>query len=201
MISRKKSFIIAGGIILAFFIGGALLFKQRPTIMTPLGEVSVTVDAEGGPKIVLNDFHRSETKNGKLLWDVRATEGSFSPTNQTAQVKNPQVRLFKKQGEVNLTSSTADIAFQGQTLARAHLIDAVKLVQLDPPFTMETNEAFFNQSEQKLEIPGKVSIEAESISIKGEGLNGKLDTGVFVIERNVKSVISVKPKVIKTRAP
>lgn len=199
MISRKKSFIIAGGIIAAFFIGVFILFKQRPSIVTPLGTASISIDAQSGPKLILNDFHRSETKNGKLIWEVHATEGSFSPSNQTAEVKKPVVRLMRKQGEVNLTSVTASLSFQGQTLTSAHLKEEVTLDQKNPPFSMRTNDAMFNQAEQSLIIPGEVTIISDTISVKGDGLVGDLEKGVFTINKNVRSVIFGKPQTTKEK--
>lgn len=186
--NRKKSLIVAGSVIVAFFLGVIFLFKKQSSISTPIGELSVELDLSTGPKVVLNNFKRSESKDGKKLWEITAEKGVFSPNTQEAQVENPKLQFFKKSDvTVTLTSRKAIINFDNQTLANAELLDEVLLVQDNPSFIMTGNRALYDQ--KQVLIPGPVTIRSDSLFIEGENLVGDVEAEVFTLKNNVKSVI------------
>ena len=186
--NRKKSLIVAASVIVAFFLGVIFIFKKQTTISTPIGELSVELDLSTGPKVVLNNFKRSESKDGKKLWEITAEKGVFSPNTQEAQVENPKLQFFKKSDvTVTLTSRKAIINFDNQTLANAELLDEVLLVQDNPSFIMTGNRALYDQ--KQVLIPGPVTIRSDSLFIEGENLVGDVEAEVFTIKNNVKSVI------------
>ncbi len=186
--NRKKSLIVAASVIVAFFLGVIFLFKKQTSISTPIGELSVELDLSTGPKVVLNNFKRSESKDGKKLWEITAEKGVFSPNTQEAQVENPKLQFFKKSDvTVTLTSRKAIINFDNQTLANAELLEEVLLVQDNPSFIMTGNRALYDQ--KQVLIPGPVTIRSDSLFIEGENLVGDVEAEVFTLKNNVKSVI------------
>jgi len=187
-VNRKKSLIVAASVIVAFFLGVIFLFKKQTSISTPIGELSVELDLSTGPKVVLNNFKRSESKDGKKLWEITAEKGVFSPNTQEAQVENPKLQFFKKSDvTVTLTSRKAIINFDNQTLANAELLEEVLLVQDNPSFIMTGNRALYDQ--KQVLIPGPVTIRSDSLFIEGENLVGDVEAEVFTLKNNVKSVI------------
>lgn len=186
--NRKKSLIIAGLAIVLFFVGVSLLFSRKQTISTPVGDLSVELDLSSGPKVVLNNFKRSESKDGRKLWEITAEKGVFSPNTQEAQVDNPKLQFFKKNDvTITLTSRKAVINFDNQTLANAELLEEVLLVQDNPSFIMTGDKALYDQ--KQVLIPGPVTIRTDEILIEGEDLVGDVEAEVFTLKRNVKSII------------
>lgn len=186
--NRKRSLIITILLILGFFSGVAFLFRKQTSISTPVGDISMELDLSTGPKVVLSNFKRSESKDGRKMWEIVAEKGVFTPNTGEAQVENPKVQFYRKNDvTLTLTSRQAIINFDNQTLKNAELIDEVLLVQDNPSFIMTGNKALYDH--KQVLIPGPVTIRSDSLFIEGENLVGDLESEIFTIKNKVKSII------------
>lgn len=191
-LSRKQSFLISGGVLVAFFSIVFLLqsFKKGGVkISTPVGDASLSI-GEDGPKVILENFDRSESKNGKLLWRVKASKGELLTEKNQATLIEPELTLSKDDSKpVSIHSQKAFLEFGGSSLQKAHLMEQVRVIQENPRFTMNSQDALYDAQGQTLLIPSKVEIDSDSIAISGESLVGDLQSSTFTVKGNVKSVI------------
>ena len=154
---------------------------------TPSAEAS----SEGGP-ISLTNFHRSETKDGKKLWEIKAETGSFLPTKGAVSIENAKLWLFKKKGEVvELQAKKAIVYIRGATLSKAEASEHVVVINSDGT-VMTTKEAVYDRVNETVTAPGYVEIENETFKTTGYVLDANVKTESFTLSRDVTTMI--KPK-------
>lgn len=191
-LSRRHSFMISGAVLIIFFSGVFLiqsLKKGGVKIATPVGDATLSI-GEDGPKAVLENFDRSESKNGKLLWRIKAKKGELLTEKNQATVFEPELTLSRDDAKpVFIQSKKAFLEFGGSNLQKAHLTESVYVTQENPNFTMKAEDAIYDEKAQQLRVPSKVEIDSDSIAITGDSLTGDLQTSTFTVVGNVKSVI------------
>jgi len=159
----------------------------------PDGQTALLEGAESST-FVLNDFHRSETKDGRKLWEIRAVKGQYFPERNEAKLHDAKLWLYKNENPDNvitLDATEALISFEGPSLDKAVLSKGVTVVQ-GGKIKIETDDATYKSKERTIFAPGFVRITSDLIQITGEVLHGDLETQEFKIEREVSSVITPK---------
>lgn len=206
-ISKKQSMAAGVGIIILFFIIGS--FSLRGGGAGPdddaSGSGASSTAAHGAragaaspapldlaSRFTLQDFHRSEIRDGKKVWEVKARRGQYFPETNSAALEEADLWLFKDAGEQTaLHAAHARLVLSGAALAKAELSDAVT-IDYNGKVTIQTDQATYDKSAETVHAPGKVRIESGGLEITGESLQGNITTREFHLERNVESVI--KPK-------
>jgi len=148
----------------------------------------VTGTPEAG-KFILGEFHRSETKNGRTVWEVKAKSGQYYPESSTAKLNGATLWFYKKEGElVRLESGSATLYLDGNSLVKADTTDGVTLNYNDK-LTLTTDYASFDKEKNIVHAPGQVLIKTELLDISGESMQANVETQEVTIERKVKTVI------------
>src|SRR5262245_4487693 len=93
--TRSRRIIIGLGVLAAFFISSITLIRRNngpraPVVAreaTPIP--TVPPQENGGEGFSLNEFHRSETRDGRIIWEVHGKSGQYLPAENIAKVKDP----------------------------------------------------------------------------------------------------------------
>ena len=196
-ITRTQSRLLAAGILASFLLLSAwFLVTKRPDTKksgaTP--SVSVSLNSDGGPKVVLGNFERSETKNGKLVWEVKADRGEYITNDNTANLTQVFLTLYKNSGEkVTIASKEAKLYLDGSALKKADLNGDI-VVTLDDETTIRTEIATYNKEEDKVTAPGAVNIEGKRYKVKGTGLVAHVRSKEFSLNGRVETRIDPPTK-------
>jgi len=197
-LSRKQSVIIGIGSIGVFFILGIALLRQdqipeegaRPE--PPVSEYAT--EAGSGPRITLDEFHRSETRDGKKIWEVRARHGEYFPATGQANINEAILHIFnEEEGTIELNAGTATLHISGTTLSRAEAFNGVE-IQYDNDITMVTDKATYDLSKNTISAPGHVEISGAAFEVSGNVLIADLDTHEFTLHENVKSILKFEDR-------
>lgn len=204
-ISRKQSFLFAG-LILLIFISTTYFFSKRNSSksLEKSNQTAATntelkpldlPPSDGSTQFALGDFHRSESKDGKLLWEVSAKQGVYHPTTHTADVVNPLVTLFRDNGvKIDIVCEKASLLLDGVSLNKAELIDNVLVTYNNPAITMRSSHAIFDKEQGVITSPSPVVISSELIDVTGDTLVAYVDTYTVKVNDNVKTVIRPSSK-------
>ncbi|MCB0333141.1 MAG: LPS export ABC transporter periplasmic protein LptC [Bdellovibrionales bacterium] len=146
---------------------------------------------EGAPpsRFALEEFHRSETKDGKLIWEIYGTNARYTPENNSIAIDNCHLKYYSKENkQIDLTSGTALIFLSGVKLERAELRGDVTLVY-DQEITVKTTEADFNKEENLVTSDQFVTISGDWYTFEGTGLHADLKTETVTLKTKVHSSI------------
>ena len=157
---------------------------SSPTAVLPPSE------PDPGSKFVLDRFHRTESRDGRTIWEITAARGQYFPESNSAKVEDAQLSLYRKDGEViELTAGAAVIYMEGTTLSRAVASSGVQ-IKLDRSITATSDQAEFFRSENAVLIPGAVRIHNDRMVINGKKLRVDLNEEKFHLADAVDTVIN-----------
>lgn len=191
IISRKKSRVIAFALLGLFFVVSVGIIKGRGSAV--LSNIPVPALEGGSAKVVMSDFHRSEVRDGKKLWEIRASQGEFFPTENRIHVNKPDLTVYREEKQVSLAAEQADIQLEGSSVDKARVSGAVRVVY-NQNTVIETGEATWHQKQQKVEAPGAVKLSNEMLDVEGEDLTVHLERNELFLNRRVRSVIKPRAK-------
>ena len=198
------------GLLAAFFIGSTAIIYSRNSARIPSGAGSLTKEAiegdaasssgaGGGIGFVLNDFHRSLERDGKLVWDITGKRGQYSALSNTAHIDEPKLLVIQENGDqVTLTSRTADITLAGTKLSKADLFDDV-VVTFKGESTLTTSRATYSEADDRVDIPTPLTLSNPMITVKGNSAVGFIGPQEVTISGGVQTVI--QPQAKKKKKP
>ena len=192
-LTKRQSVILASGTIVLFFAAGKLLLERESERREPEPAPAVQsaeTPAAPGSALTLGEFHRSETRDGKKLWEVRARSGQYFPEDKKAVLQNATLLFYKTDGNtVALESASAELFFDQASLTRASLSKDVKVV-LNNEVTLTADAALYDSTARTVTIPGRVEIDSSTMRITGEELHAQIDSREFTLTRNVSTTIA-----------
>lgn len=198
-LSRRQSRITAASAIVVFFaLGGAFLKANQTTQTLPKptdhsipGQNSDQTSSQGdiSSAFSLNDFERSETKDGRKVWEVKAKHGHYMPQQNQVIVDDAILWMYRSENQTfRLETKHAILVLDGQKLVQAEAYDGVKIIQNDE-VTLTTEKATYNQTNGAISAPGHVVITSASYTVLGDGLEGNTITSDFRLLKNVQTSI------------
>jgi len=157
-------------------------------------------DSKSASSIVLNQFHRSENKDGRLVWEVIAEKGRYFPENNEAKLEDATIWFYRSNGsKVELKAKLAVLFLQGSALIKAEAQNGVSM-NYDNQLLLKTEKATYNKEDNSIIAPGVVKISSDQVEITGESLNANVETRDFKIERNVKTVVKARDSATKKQS-
>jgi len=202
-LSQKQSVIIGTGSIVMFFILGIALLQQDqlPDEETAAENKSQELKAESqsasesqpeetsGPRLTLDKFHRSETREGKKIWEVRADHGEYYPATGIATINKAVLHIFNEtEGAVELNAGSATLHISGNTLSKAEAFNGVE-IRYDNDIAMVTETATYEMDQNIISAPGHVHISSERFEVSGYILRANVESQEFTLHKNVKSIL------------
>jgi len=192
------------GLLGAFFVASALAIYIHNTDRIPPsssldrekveGGVPLSGATTGGSSIgfVMNEFHRSSVKDGKLMWEIFGKRGRYDAGNNRAEVDEPRLTVNRDNGDtITLTAARAELFLTGAELLKAELFDDVVVVYKGET-TIKTQHAIYEKATESVEIPTLVEVESPLFTIKGQKLKGNVTAQEIIMTNGVKSTF--KPK-------
>ena len=216
-ISRSQSIFLATGVIVLFFVVG-IVFVQRSnrlpgrnvqptipttataptTLATKVTPAASATSEDNESQFRLYNFERSQTRNGKKVWEVKAKEGQYYPETNTARVTEGILWLFRDDGDaIQINAGSATLHLQGTGLKKAELFEGVTVVLKDRELKVTTDRASFEQESSRVQASGEVVIETPRMWISGVGLDGYMRAQEFTLAQNVKSLLKPAKKKAK----
>jgi len=207
ILTRKKSLILGLGLLGAFFLTSGVVIYVHNSARTPPSASSLSRESVEGPQgltisqtpnsaigFVLNDFHRSAVKDGKIVWEIFGSKGRYDAGQNRAEVENPRLNVNRENGEtINLTAKRAELTLTGTELLRAELFDDVVVVHKGET-TITTDRAIYIKETETVEIPNYVKVENPLFSIYGNRLDGNVEKQEIHISNGVKTTFKARKK-------
>jgi hypothetical protein len=142
----------------------------------------------------MHEFHRSEVREGKKLWEVKGSQAQYSPEDSSVRITDADLLLLGKNGkEGQLRTKKATLFMQGPALSKAHLEQGVTAIY-DHEYTLTSDEAVCDRVANTVLIPGPVNIESSGMELSGDSLKGDIDAQNFVVSGNVVTIIKPHAK-------
>jgi len=188
-------------VLVVFFVLAIILSGNIRKADTPESSASVPLNGtsqpelqtdgqESGSTFSLKDFHRSETKDGKTVWEVKGKNMKYFPEDNIVQIDNGTLWFFNSADEtITLTCGQARLLIVDASLKQADTYDGVKLVYNDR-VTITARKAVYNKEEGSILAPGKVRIVSDNMEITGNKLRANVETREITLLQNVASVIN-----------
>ena len=145
-------------------------------------------------EITLRDFYRSETRDGKTVWEIRGSNAKFFPQDSLVQIQDGLLHFSTDEDKpIRVEGGKALLHLNGSAMKKADIEESVKLTFNDE-ITINTDAATYFVEEDFVRAPGKVFIESDMVEIRGEHLEANVETQTAQILRNVESVIYPRKK-------
>lgn len=215
ILTRKQSMWLGLGLLASFFIASgitiyfrnqarvpsqsAALYKEQiegtPTAIADVSHTPAPSETPGhSVGFVLNDFHRSLVRDGKVVWEVHGRRGQYDPLSSRATIEKPDLNLVRKNGDtVKLTADKAELTLEGTQLSLAELHDNVVVVYKENTI-VRTSQALYNEKEGRVDIPVPVELDSPMFALKGNKLQALLEPQEITITDGVTSVIKPRKK-------
>ncbi len=145
--------------------------------------------SDDSSRFMLNNFQRSEVKNGRKVWEIIAPAGQYHPEKQSATVQQPVLVLFKDDGKkIELRAKQAELKFEGAGLAWAKALGAVHINYADE-ILIDSESAIYDKTNNLVTSDELVNIKTERLLISGKSLRANLETQQIDLKINVKTKI------------
>ena len=207
ILSRKKSMVLGLGLLGAFFLASGLVIYAHNSARIPPSASSLSREAIEGAEgltlsqtpssaigFVLNDFHRSAVKDGKISWEIFGKKGRYDAGKNQAEIEEPRLNINRENGEtINLTAKRGELILTGSELLRAELFDDVVVIHKGET-KITTDHAIYDKKTETVEMPNYVKVENPLFSIFGKRLDGNVEAQEIHITNGVKSTFKARKK-------
>lgn len=187
-----------------FVISGIVIYSHNSARTTPTsgslnramieGETGLALPQTPSSSVgfVLNDFHRSAVKDGKVAWEIFGKRAKYDVAQSRADVDEPRLTVNREKGEtITLTAKRAELTLTGTALLKAELFDDVIVVHRGET-TIKTDRAIYVKETEIVDMPNYVTVDNPLFSIYGKKLTANLEAQEIRITNGVKSTF--KPR-------
>lgn len=207
ILTRKKSLVLGLGLLGSFFVISGIVISIHNSARTPTTNGSLnraTIEGQTGLSLsqtpgagigfVLNDFHRSAVRNGKIVWEIFGKKGRYDAGKNRAEIDEPIVNVNRDNGDtVNLTAKRADVELTGTEILKAELFDDVVVIH-NKETTIKTDRAIYVKATETIDMPNYVEVEHPIFTIYGKKLHGNITDQTIEITNGVKSTFKPRQK-------
>ncbi len=168
-----------------------LIDRQIPNESATLAPSASPSPAASDAQVTLTEFHRSEVKNGKKIWEIKATRGEYLSGGSAIRITDAILWLYRENADtMQLKAQNALIKIENAQLREAELTGSVELVY--GKVVVTTAQAFFNPNTNTVTAPGPTKISSDIFETTGEGLSVDVTKRQAFFKKNVHS--RVKPR-------
>lgn len=213
ILTRKQSIWLGLGLLGSFFLGSGAIIYQRnqtriPTQNSTLSKETIEGAHDPAPTVapqsqetpsaglgfVLNEFHRSLVRDGKVVWEIFGKKGVYNAIANQAHVDSPNLTVNRDNGDViHLTADRADISLTGADLSKADLFDNV-IVTYKGNTTIKTSRASYDKTTGRVEIPVPLELDGPMFNVKGNSSIALIEPQEITIRDGVHTVIKPRTK-------
>ncbi|MGO9607516.1 MAG: LPS export ABC transporter periplasmic protein LptC [Candidatus Binataceae bacterium] len=146
-----------------------------------------------GSLLHAHNFHWTQMKAGERQWVLTAADAAYSGDKTSVVLTDANVTMVSDDGkDVKITAPRVVLQMNGNRVNRADLSGGTVIKYGD--FTMTTDSASFSPDNDRIEAPGKVTLEGEGLKVDGIGLTGNSKTRVFQLNQRVNTEMTPKQK-------
>lgn len=188
-ITRSQSIYISVALIVAFgMVSAVAIYTSRPNKVSgpTLAQLQHILPQA---KVAMDQFQRSEVKDGKKVWEIEAERGEFSPVSGDAALIKSKLKLFRPNNEViTIISDRAILKLDGTKLKLANLQGNVQIVRNDT-LRINTEEAVYNKDEGVVSGNKRVKISQDTGDVTADSFRAKIETSEVLLQGNVVSKV------------
>ena len=141
-------------------------------------------------RLRLQDFHRVAIKDGRTIWEVRASDAQYYSAEGISHLNKASLILYQKDDStIALKADAAKLHMTESGLSRAELLGNV-VVNWENAMQIHTESALYELESSKISAPEWVKIDGDGYIVEGEGLYAHIDEQRVTLARNVKSVFT-----------
>lgn len=194
-LSRKFSITAAVGTLILLVISGVLLIRSKEKIAVEFSPDSQELlQLPASSTISLVDFHRSESKNGRLVWEVKARRGEYYPESGRANLKEPIIILFDESNStITLNAPFGVVLLANETLSEVMLTGGAKLVH-QSGVTLESAELLYRAISKDVTTDKNVKITQPGFILTAQSLVFNIETQVMKLSTLVNTTITSADK-------
>jgi LPS export ABC transporter protein LptC len=148
--------------------------------------------AAGVSKLRLQDFHRVAIKEGKTIWEVKASDAQYYSSEGITHLDNAALTLYQADNtKVALQANSAKLHMGDGGLSRAELLGGV-VVRWDSGLTVESEAALYELAKGEITAPDHVKIFGDGYNVEGDVLRVLVEDQRLTLARNVQSVFTAR---------
>lgn len=187
MVLNLKSLVLA----LAVTLLGVVIYKTADTLwrqrMNEFKENPLKLlDSLPEGALEVKDFHRTQIKDGRKLWEVAGEEIRYLKKEKEAVIKKPRVVFYHKNGEeLAIKGDEGHLFFDGQEMERVHLQGDMQVNFAG--YVLQANELLYVKGEDRVVLPGKVTLKGKGLELEGVGMEISLQDEKLQLHQKVKT--------------
>ncbi len=145
----------------------------------------------------MQNFNRSETKDGKKLWEISGEKGLISTSGDKARIDTTTLSFFRDDGsEVVLTAPRADLKIEGGMVSVANLSGGVFVEQFkDSPkgrsqdYSASSEAATFDRVTNSVTTNSTTTINSRMVNLTAGALKADLNKKRILFSNGVTTVL------------
>jgi LPS export ABC transporter protein LptC len=207
-ITRRQSFILGLSLLGGFFLlSGSIVYSRNKSrvLTSSLNRASIEGVATPIPQapqpggtpaassgFVLNEFHRSLVKDGKMVWEIFGKRGQYAPGSNVATIEEPLLTYRDQQrGDLRVASKFAELTITISDITKAVLSERVVITTKDGA-TLKTNRAIYDRVSNTVDVPAPFELDHPAFRLLGATLRVKVGDQEIKITGGVHTTL--KPK-------
>ena len=195
---------IMGAFLLLMFLVAVFRSAGRGSLLETGGSLVSSVRDEikdvvsSSSELHLQDFKRTQVKEGKLSWHIEAEDARYFASEDLAQLNHANIKVYREGGSsVDITSDAGTLYMNNQKLRNTELEGNVVFV-LDGSINMFTDRATFEADKNTVLAPGKVVINGTGFWVEGHDMEFNIKTREILFSHKVKSKFVAGTKLPKS---
>jgi len=191
VISRRHSLAVAVGSLVLCLLCGVVLLRGKQTTVVGFGTGSEELlNLPASSTVSLKDFHRSESKDGKLVWDVTAVRGEYYPESGKANLKTPSVKLFSEDGSsITINAPVGLVLLDNEALRETRVTGGARVVH-QSGVVVESPELTYSAGAQEISTNKTAKITGNGVVTTGNILSFKTDTQKLRLANGVRTTLT-----------
>lgn len=194
---RTKSVFLA----LALTLSGVIVYKTVDALwrqkINEFKESPIKLlDSLPESALEVKDFHRTQVKDGRKLWEVSGEEVRYLKTEKEVVIKRPKLVFYRQNGEsLEVTGNQGRIFFSGEEMERVHLEGAMEVNYSG--FILKAHELLYVKGKDMIVLPGRVTLTGKGMELEGVGMEISLHEEKLRLQRQVRT--KLEPDSIEKR--
>jgi LPS export ABC transporter protein LptC len=191
-ISRLQSRVIAFTVIIFALFIGILITRTQQDPKRPRREMKFSGAEITSTGFILNNFQRTEIKDGKTLWVMKADQGEYLKGQDSVKLTNSFLTIYQDNGDVvEVISDSSIMELIAGKLNTAKMIGNVKM-NVNKERYVYTQEALYDKNREIITAPGYAKIEDRNIILEGKELSVLIKESSLSFGSNVITTIKRK---------
>jgi len=164
-------------------------FSVRAVIHRDRGKaLRRALDLVPGAMLHARNFHWTQMKGDRKLWELNAGEASYSNDKTSLELRKPVLTMVLDDGKILLLhAAKADLKLNGNSINQAYLSGGLDLIYGDTELT--TAEATFWPDRDMIQGPGPVKVRMPGLNVTGVGLEAHPQARLFALQHEVRTEI------------